>query len=71
MRRTEELTKDHMAARLNVCLCYSSLDEILVAVDRTVELASQGKLPSQLKAVEEAKTAGLDLKNQDPTIKIT
>jgi ditrans,polycis-polyprenyl diphosphate synthase len=33
MRRTEELTKDHMAARLNVCLCYSSQEEILSAVD--------------------------------------
>jgi len=40
MRRTEDLTKDHMAARLNVCLCYSSTEEILTAMDKTVELAA-------------------------------
>jgi undecaprenyl diphosphate synthase len=66
MRKTEELTKDHMAARLNVCLCYSSKDEILSAVERTVDLATQGKLPSQL-ATEESKR----LSENTTAIKIT
>ena len=39
MRQTEELTKEHMAARLNVCLCYSSKDEILSTVEKTIDLA--------------------------------
>jgi ditrans,polycis-polyprenyl diphosphate synthase len=46
MKKTEELTKENRAARLNVCLCYSSKDEIAQAFENTAELASQGKLPS-------------------------
>jgi undecaprenyl diphosphate synthase len=45
MRRTEELTRDHKNARLNVCLCYSSKEEIVQAVEATAEQA--GKLASQ------------------------
>jgi len=33
MRRTEELTSKHDRARLNVCLCYNSKNEILDAFE--------------------------------------
>lgn len=33
MRRTEELTAKNDRARLNVCLCYNSKNEILSAVE--------------------------------------
>ena len=40
LRRTEELTKEHKNARLNVCLCYSSKEEIANAVENTAEQAA-------------------------------
>jgi ditrans,polycis-polyprenyl diphosphate synthase len=37
MRKTEELTAKHDQARLNVCLCYNSKNEILHAIEQTAE----------------------------------
>ena len=71
MRRTEELTKDNLAARLNVCLCYSSTEELLHAVDQTIELAGQRKLPSQLAQMEEAKNNSSGATHMEVPIKIT
>jgi undecaprenyl diphosphate synthase len=42
MRKTEELTKSYDKARLNVCLCYNSKDEILTAYEATVEQMKRG-----------------------------
>jgi len=61
MRRAEEQTKDYGTARLNVCLCYNSKNEILHAVESTAELAAQEKLPSQIKN-SQASTSNNDIK---------
>ncbi len=63
MRRTEDLTAEHDKARLNVCLCYNSKHEVLNAFEKTAELHSLGKLPSQTGMTPKQQAAQL------PTIK--
>ena len=44
MKRTEDLTRDHKEARLNVCLCYNSKWEILKAFDDLSQQHAKGQV---------------------------